>query len=202
MRLTGNLPHFIECLLRPEFCFDGEAPEGEPYYPGYLTQFTARPGQAPAFNVQLHNGAQWARVPLHMLCFEPCEVLPIEHLCWWDCFSHEFEPYVSALHRGVRCSIRGRDNVTRSGRYLFTIDWIGEWADLPDQHKFHHFVQLDSGHLAAAPNNKMLFQDASWFVPGPMPRWKANTHSWSCENTATPFVDGSLRDYQPVEKPE
>lgn len=195
MHLTGNLPLILEGFVRAEFCFDGAAPDGDAYYPCYLTQFTARPGHAPSFSVQLHNGAQWARVPLHMLCFDPGPALPLDALCWWDCFSYDFEPYVSTLHQGVTCEVRGRDGVTREGRYLFTVDWRGDWAELPDQHKCHHFIRLNSGHLAAAPNNKILFRDASWFQAAPIPRWKANTQSWSVEH-GTVLADPSLRDYQ------
>ena len=51
--------------------------------------FRAEPGCVPMFQIMLDNGAQWARVPIHMLVRKPCEELPIETICWWDCYGYD-----------------------------------------------------------------------------------------------------------------
>lgn len=180
-RLIADTP-FVEVLLRKEFLFDGEKGYGE-YEPGYIFAFCARPGRVPAFQVMLHCGAQWAHVPIHMLCTRECRPVGFGIATWWDCFSNDFEVAELALLKNLRCEMRGRDGKTRGGNYLFTVDWQGRWADLPDQHKNHHIIAGADGNLYAYPNNKIRWLDASYTVdlPADVKDWKRNTRAWSAE---------------------
>ncbi len=180
--LIGDTP-IVECLVRKEFCFDGERGHGE-FYPGYVFGFCARPANIPAFQVMLHCGAQWAEVPIHMLALRACEPVEPGVACWWDCFSSDFEVVELALLKGLRCEMRDREGATRPGNYLFTVDWRGLWADIPDQHKNHHIIAGHDGNLYAYPNNKIRWLDAS-YVRGDMPEeareWRPNSRRWSVE---------------------
>ena len=77
----------------------------------------------------------------------------------------------------------GPDKVKREGNYLFTIDWRGLWADIPDQHKNHHIIAGRSGHLFAYPNNKLRFIDQSYIedMPEESKHWRPNSRRWSVE---------------------
>lgn len=180
-RLIANTP-IVEVLLRKEFLFDGERGYGE-YEPGYIFGFCARPGRVPAFQVMLHCGAQWARVPIHMLCTRPCRPVSHEVATWWNCFSNDFEVADLELLKGLRCELRRRYLPPVEGNYLFTVDWQGSWADIPDQHKNHHIVAGADGNLYAHPNNKIRWLDESYLRPLPddVKDWKRNTRSWSAE---------------------
>lgn len=173
----------IECVVRRQMFYDqDETKEG--FVPGYILGFCGRPGQAPAFQVMTEEGAMWARVPLHMLAAAPCDPLPLETLAWWDCFSDEFTVHAFDFLRGYACTAIDRDGTKRPGNYLFTVDWSGRWAEIPDQHKQHHFIRLDSGHFAMYPNNKLLWHDESWIVGMKgKPDWSVNRHAWAIEGS-------------------
>lgn len=180
-RLLADTP-FVEVLLRKEFCFDGGSGHGG-FYPGYIHAFSARPASVPAFDVMLHCGARWSAVPIHMLATRECEPIDPGIACWWDCFSNNFEVVELALLKGLRCQMRGRDGTVREGNYLFTIDWRGLWADLPDQHKNHHVIAGKDGHIFAYPNNKIRWIDQSYVVdmPEESKSWRPNSRRWSVE---------------------
>lgn len=178
--LIADTP-ITECLVRREMFSTRGAP-----VPGYIFGFAGRANQAPAFQVMTEHGAQWARVPLHLLCWKPCEALPLFKLCWWDCFSDDFSVHAFDFLRGHACSCIDRAGQAMRGTYLFTVEWRGRWAEIPDQHKQHHMVKLTSGHFAMYPNNKISWQDGSWIrgmrAPGGK-GWRTNNRSWSVEGT-------------------
>ncbi len=169
----------VECLVREEMFYDQECCGR--FIQGYIFGFCGRTHQAPAFQVITHEGAQWARVPLHMLCWQQCEPLPLRDLCWWDCFSDDPTVHQFDFLKEQRCTALCRDK-PREGTYLFTVDWRGRWAELADQHKQHHFIKLNTGHFGMFPNNKLLWKDESWITRPRKIDWKVNSHTWSCED--------------------
>lgn len=195
MILTKGFDTPIECFLRAEFCFNQEEGHGT-FYPGYLIGLTAIGGLIPMFQVLLANGAMWARVPLHMVCSTQCPPLAPNLLSWWDCFSERFTIAEFDNAGASTCFLKGRDGAIRQGRYVFTVDWLGGWANIADQHKQHHMIELDSGHFAMYPNNKIIWKDQSFYSAEPIPRWKVNTHTWSVEGGGTVIADTTERDYQ------
>jgi hypothetical protein len=76
-------------------------------------------------------------------------------------------------------TLKCRDTQPRVGNYLFTVDWQGSWADIPDQHKNHHVIAGEDGNIYAYPNNKILWHDASYNVPLPADAkdWQRNTRA-------------------------
>jgi hypothetical protein len=173
---------FINCYVRNEFLFDQHEGHGD-FTEGYIFGFRAIPARIPAFQVMLVNGAQWANVPIHQVVVkEGAPVLPPEVCAWWDCFSSRFEVVEFPLLKNLRCSCMGRDRQLRQGNYLFTVDWVGLWADIPDQHKQHHVIALQTGQIVAYPNNKVRWLDESYVDPSTeMPRYRVNTRAWSVE---------------------
>lgn len=181
--LLASAP-IVEVLVRRSFLTGIDtAAEMSEYEPGYIFGFCARPSRVPAFQVMLHCGAQWAHVPLHMVCAKPCAPVDVLDLCWWDCFSSDFAVVELEMLRGMTVEIKDRHGGMHIGRYLFTVEWSGSWADIPDQHKNHHVIEGSEGHIFAYPNNKIRWHDASYGVPMPESAkdWKSNTRKWSVE---------------------
>jgi len=177
MRSLGNTP-IIDALVRNEFLFDQKQGRGE-FTGCYIMGFCAVPGRVPSFQIMLENGSQWARVPIHMLVTEPCDPLPLADLVYWDCYGYEFEVVRLDFLRGMRC--RNVLNAAVVGSYVFTVDWLIEgFSEIPDQHKNHHVIALESGHIAAWPNNRVQWLDPSWIKPiEGNPGYQANSHAWS-----------------------
>jgi hypothetical protein len=101
--LLADTP-IIECLVRREMFYDQAKPVGARFQPGYIFGFCGRATHAPAFQVMTDEGAQWARVPLHMLCWKECPAMTLDLLCWWDCFSDEFTVHAFDFLRGQPCT--------------------------------------------------------------------------------------------------
>lgn len=179
--LLANLPT-LDCFVRQRFFYDQD-PTVQGVKACYVVGFCGRYGHAPAFQVVTNEGAMWARVPLHMLCWqEDAPVIALEHLCWWDCFSDDFTVCAFDVLKGMACTLRDRVGTQRQGRYVLTIDWEGKWAELPDQHKQHHLVRLSTGQFAMYPNNAVIWRDASWTRElAQKPDWRVNSHEWSAE---------------------
>lgn len=180
MHILGPTP-ITPCYVWEAFMHDMDQSK-KGWVAGYIFAFRAVPARVPAFQVMLENGAQWANVPIHMLSTNPDGVpLKPEFATWWDCFSDTFEVVELPLLKSLACTVRNRDDGYWGGNYLFTIDWQGAWAEIPEQHKQHHVIELKSGKLVAYPNNKVLWQDPSYHKPDPELRYKRNTHFWNVE---------------------
>ena len=190
--LITNTP-FHYCLARSEFLRDGKSGHGE-FEECCIFGLTALEGRLPSFQAMMRNGAQWARLPLHAFCARPCDPLPITALCLWDCLSYraaviEYD-YLSTLACDVFCG----DDVTRRGTYLFTIDWAeSSYSEQPDQHKCHHVIELDIGHLAAMPNNRIRWLEPSWIKPfDKPPDYRVQTREFTAERERVLKDDGAM----------
>lgn len=181
MSFIADTP-YTTAYVRDEFLFDEQEGHG-----GFtlctVFGFRAEPGRVPMFQVMLENGAQWARVPIHMLCNRPCDPLPLELSCWWDSFSRNCTVHEFAFLRNHAVNCYGRDGQIRKGNYLFTIDWShGGWSEIPDQHKNHHIIALTNGQWIAYPNNRLVWNDPSWTDNSkPIPKWKSPSRTYSVE---------------------
>jgi hypothetical protein len=186
MTLIGETP-YIPCYVRNEFFHNEEVGFGYGQFTkAVVFGFRAEPGRVPMFQVMLENGAQWARVPIHMLVSQPCSPLPLELTCWWDCYGYEFSIISFPFLKEHRVEAIGRDKKHRKGTYLFTIDWMKTgWSEIPDQHKNHHVIVLDSGQWIAYPNNRLIWSDDSWINPltERPKKWKTPTKTYSVERT-------------------
>ena len=173
---------YTSCYVRNEFLFDEQSGHGE-FTSGYVFGFRAEPHRVPMFQVMLENGAQWARVPVHMICSKPCDPLSLELSVWWDSYSRHCTVHEFSFLRDHSVKCYGRDKETRYGNYLFTIDWgTGGWSEIPDQHKNHHIIALETGQWVAYPNNRLIWTDDSWIKPQPNFTWKSPSRIYSVEH--------------------
>ncbi len=173
---------YIPAYVRNEFLFDEQHGHGE-YTECTIFGFRAEPAKVPMFQIMLSNGAQWARVPIHMLVSKPCEQLGLENVVWWDSFSRYCTVHQFEFLRNHRVSCLGRDKVLREGVYQFTIDWCnGGWSEISDQHKNHHVIILDSGQFIAYPNNRCLWIDDSHIKHTELPKYISPSKSYSVES--------------------
>lgn len=172
---------YTEAYVRNEFLFNQESGHGS-FTPCVIFGFRAEPARVPMFQIMLEHGAQWARIPVHALCSKPCDPLPLAQSVWWDSYGYHCAVHRFEFLRNHRVSALGRDKELRLGTYLFTIDWIKDgWSEIPDQHKQHHCLFLDTGHLVAYPNNKLRWKDDSWIHNEPLEAWKSPEQSYSAE---------------------
>lgn len=172
---------YTTAYVRNEFLFDEQEGHGQ-FTLCTVFGFSAEPGRVPMFQIILESGAQWARVPVHMLCSQPCEPLPLNLSVWWDSYSRHCAVHEFAFLRNHAVECLGRDGQVRKGNYLFTVDWShGGWSEVPDQHKNHHIIALKTGQWVAYPNNRLLWRDPSWITPGPLAKWRAPSRIYSAE---------------------
>lgn len=176
-----NTP-YTPCFIRNEFFYNEEKGHGE-FTHGFVFGFRAEPQRVPMFQVMLENGAQWARVPIHMICSKPCDPLALNISVWWDSFSRCAQIIEFDFLKNHQVECYGRDKVTRKGNYIFTIDWAnGNWSEIPDQHKNHHIISLNTGQWVAYPNNKTVWTDPSWITPNVEFEWKSPGKNYSVES--------------------
>lgn len=180
--LVDNIP-LTEALCRSEFLTAGE---GHGFEPCYLMGVTSIPGYVPMFQAHFECGGLFHRLPLHAFCTKPCDPLPLSALCLWDAFSYDVSVHQYAYLDGLRCEVRCGDGEVRPGRYLFTLDWAdlsrqAAYAEIADQHQCAHVLALDSGHLAAMPNNRILFRESSWTKPEVPRHWRVQPRYYSVE---------------------
>lgn len=171
----------FEVMIRNEFFYNEESHFDE-FMPAVVFGFRAEPARVPMFQVMLESGAQWARVPIHMICTKKCEKLSIDKCVWWDSYGYDFSIHEFSMLKNHSVKALGRDGVIRKGNYLFTVDWMKTgWSEISDQHKNHHIIALDTGQWIAYPNNKLVWIDPSWIIPEPDKEWKTVSHNYYVE---------------------
>ena len=179
--LIADTP-YQQVLVRNEFFYDEKSGHGE-YTKAVVFGFRAEPARVPMFQIMTEHGAQWARCPIHMIVTKPCEPLPVEVVTWWDNYGYSFAVLEYKFLRGFSCTALGRDKVIRKGNYLFTIDWMVDgYSEIPDQHKCHHVIALETGQWIAYPNNRLVWADESWIKPNPQKEWRCPTRIYSAES--------------------
>ncbi len=164
MYLIADAP-FTYALVRAEFLRDDKAGHGE-FEECCIFGVTALEGRLPAFQAMMRNGAQWARLPVHAFCTKSCEPLPATALVMWDCLSYHVAVHAYGYLQTLACDVFCGDGETRAGTYLFTLDWAeSAYSETTDQHKCHHVIALESGQIAAMPNNRIRWREPSWIRP-------------------------------------
>ena len=134
---------------------------------------TSIPSRALHFSILCESGAQWARIPIHMLRHELPEpiavVHPITDLQMWDCHGWDFSVNSYDYLREMACEFISRDGSHLiPASYIFTLDHTDNgYSQFPPEHKCYHLLRLEdgSGQIAAMPNNRILWKDDS-FVGG------------------------------------
>ena len=182
--MNTNIPHFY-AYARSEFFYNLEKHRGE--FTKVMVFGIASPsGRALGFHVMTEEGAVYWRVPIHALCQRPVSKTPtLENCQLWDCFGDKVEVTTFNALAGLRVKAFLKDGTEEFGRYMFTVDWYDNpYSDSPEQNKCAHFLALEDGNYAALPNNRILWNDASW-VETPFekkPEYLVNTHAWKCES--------------------
>jgi hypothetical protein len=144
---------------------------GKEFEPCVIIGVTSIPSRAIHFSILCESGAQWARIPLHMVRHEEPEKEPheITALQMWDCMGYEFETIQYEYLREMDCEYIDRKGARIPASYWFTLDHKDNGFSLyPPQHKCFHLLLLNdgSGQIAAQPNNRIYWKDFSFCKPG------------------------------------
>jgi len=197
--LITDVP-FTYCLVRDEFLQDDQAGHGE-YTEACIIGAVALEGRVPAFTAMLRNGSLWARLPLHAFVMQPCEPRPLAELVYWDALSYHMAAHQYRFLSTLRVDvwIRGAaEPFNERGSYLFTLDWAeADYPEMSDQHKQHHLIALDSGHICAMPGNRLRWHEPSWIKPfTDVPPYRVQTREFVAEREI-PIKDGTFTAYEP-----
>lgn len=133
---------------------------------------TSIPSRALHFSILCESGAQWARIPIHMLRHRTPEdgakLHPMENLQMWDCHGIDFSVTQYEYLREMGCKYRLKDGSMVDASYWFTLDHTDNGFSLyPPEHKCYHLLLLEdgSGQIAAMPNNRIVWKDFSFVKP-------------------------------------
>ncbi len=136
---------------------------------------TSIPSRALHFSILCESGAQWARIPLHMLRHEAPTIgakhHPLTDLQMWDAHGWDFSVTHYEYLREMGCSFRKRDGSLVPASYWFTLDHTDNgYSQFPPEHKCYHLLLLEdgSGQIAAQPNNRIFWRDDSFVKPRPI----------------------------------
>lgn len=192
-RLVENVPP-IECLVRKEFLRDHEDGHGE-YEHAYWV--TAKSIQGRALYIESYlteYGALYDKLPISAYCWKGVdEPLPLSHLQMWDCLSYDIVCIEKTFMRARNCRVYlPVANEFMNGQYLFTLDayGAGTLAETPNEHKSYNFVKLENGQFGCYPNNRVLWNDASFTpVENKRPDFKTSTTWYYAETDDHSFSD-------------
>ncbi len=163
--IFGAIPYF-RCLIRQEYTANLKRYHGE-FIPAVAVAARMQRGLSIYFQVWLQKygaGAMFL-LPIQALCFKPCTPPTVQSdVQPWDVFSPHFTcTRIELFHRSRCYQLPSR----APGRYMMTFDFTGnELADDLEQHKHLHLLKMDSGHLVAVPNNRVLIEDTAFLDHG------------------------------------
>jgi len=172
------------------------------FEPCVIFGVTSIPSRALHFSVMCESGAQWARIPLHMLRHttkgEYAITHPLSDLQIWDCHGWDFSVVQYEYLREMGCSFRKRDGEFVRASYWFTLDHTDNgYSQYPPEHKCYHVLLLEdgSGQIAAMPNNRILWRDDSWVRPGHKYDYRVMAPvTWHAEEGRNGDLTSLLRD--------
>lgn len=188
--LNASIPQHRYGYVCREILY-GLAPEmvGQ-YEPCVMFGVTSIPSRALHFSILCESGAQWARIPLHLLRHEQpkpdAPVHPLYELQHWDSHGYEFSVTQYQFLREMGCRFRTTTGTMVPASYWFTLDHTDNgWSDYPPEHKCYHVLLLEdgSGQVAAQPNNRILWDDKSFVKPGhPLDYRVMHETTWHAEH--------------------
>jgi hypothetical protein len=179
-----NIP-FIEVYVARWALTDGQEKQGSEK--GWLYAAKAPKHKALQFHVLLESGASYWGLPISALkTSEEDGWLSLSDAQLWSSISTSISAIEFEFIRRMACAVRLRSGATEKGTYRFTIDYAGQGdlSDTPNEHKCAHIVELDSGHLVAYPNNRVIFNDSSLVKGGAKDKgYKINTTEYLVDET-------------------
>lgn len=175
--ILADTPQIIRCLVRKEFTQNHQRGHGQ-YLAAHILGVRCQEAASLQFQVRFDEpecaGAMFC-LPIQALCWKPCAQPHIELVQPWDTFSSTFTVHEFGLWKrgnaqllNVRCVEVDALGIPErlTARYLFTIDFEGNaLADDFEQHKQLHLLQVETGHFAAVPNNRVLSVDTAFAQP-------------------------------------
>ena len=180
--LNISIPEFY-CLARKEFFYNLESHVGE-YEEVIVFGARSKGGRTLEFHVLTDSGMQFLGLPVHALCWKPCDRPELVNVALWDCFGEDFTVTKFNYLDGLRCQYRSEDGNVEGGNYMLTFDWVNNaFSDEPSQRKDAHLIRLDNGNFALQPNNRTLWKDPSFTTKEPPLDWKVNENVFSSENS-------------------
>ena len=190
--LVANLPP-VKVYVKKEYLYDHEKGHGELVEGVWITVKSIE-GRALYFETYLPEyGALYDKLPISAFVNSPDIKLnlELEELELWDAFSYHITIIEKKSLAGVRCKYLAPSKKWYYGEYLFTIDSCHadtnilntNYSEVPEEHKSFNILELDNGHFAAQPNNRVLFYDKS-LTPAKtlQPDFKVSTEYYSVEN--------------------
>jgi len=194
MSFAANIPHFY-ALVRNQYLYDLQTGQGETTA-CLVFAVDSVEGHATGFDILTEWGGQFARLPIHALCWRTdAPERPLHQLQLWNNFSYSVEAVEYMALRQLTCAARidDEDDEWLQGEYMFTLSWFGsQYAEQPGEGGFKraHMIKLDEGNYALQPNNRMKWYEPS-FVTKPFPDhpdFVTNSRVWNAEHRDEPWA--------------
>ena len=170
----------IPVFIWNSFLFDGDQVPGKTK--GTLVSVRGRSNQALQFSVLLETGALFTGLPANAITFTESllnPVITLQDSQMWDCVSDDIEVFTIETLRYMDCVVSAGELGHKLGRYLFTIDFVGEGLSRdPINWKQFHAVESMCGYLLIYPQYKIQFKDKSLTNDEALPHYKANSRHW------------------------
>jgi hypothetical protein len=178
---NANLPP-IPVYVWDYFLFDSNSNK-ENKTSGHLISVRARQNQALQFSILLDNGVLFTGLPAHAITFREDLIngkLELPDAQMWDCISDDIDVFVMETLRYAECEVKPDMIPAKSGKYLFTIDFVGEgFSRHPTHWKQLHAIQTNDGYLMLYPQYRIIFLDKALFEDvEKLPEYKANSRHW------------------------
>lgn len=171
--LNASVPKHLYGFVCKEFMHALDPEMFGQFEPCVIIGVTSIPSRALQFSILCESGAQWARVPLHMVRHQlPAKDAPkheLPDLQCWDCHGWDFSTVEYEYLREMGCTYRTSAGSIIPASYWFTLDHTDNgFSQYPPEHKCYHFLLLEdgSGQIAAMPNNRILWRDDSFVKLG------------------------------------
>ena len=184
-KLVENLPP-IECYVRKEYLRDHKDGHGE-YEHCYWVTAKSIPSRALYIECYLTEyGALYDKLPISAYTWksEITEYLPLSDLQMWDCLSYNIVCIEKTFMKARNCKVYLPSKKWLVGEYLFTLDTYGSGtlAETPNEHKSYNFIKLHNGQFGCYPNNRIIWEDASFTPEDPkFPDFKTSTQYYYAE---------------------
>lgn len=171
--LNASVPQHIYGYVAKEILYGLDAEMAGQFEPCAIFGVTSIPSRALHFSIMCESGAQWARIPIHMLRWskpsDDRQPRDMSDLQCWDAHGWDFAVTQYEFLREMGCVYRTPSGEMVPASYWFTLDHTDNgYSQFPPEHKCYHLLLLEdgSGQIAAMPNNRILWRDDSFVRPG------------------------------------
>ena len=167
--LVANVPP-VKVWVKKQYLYDLEKGHGE-YVEGIWATVKSIQGRALYFETYIPEyAALYDKLPISAFVTSPDikENIALEELELWDAFSY----HITVIEKTTvppRARYLSPSKKWYQGEYLFTIDSCHpdhnlpnvNYSEIPEEHKSFNILELENGHFAAQPNNRVIWRDAS-----------------------------------------